>query len=546
MSDPTNIQVRSHVARDFLQSAALFKSDRLVVWEYVSNGLQYTDPGVQPVVRVTMNTSRKEIVVEDNGRGMDREGLQNFFIMHGENLERKTGRRGRGRFGTGKCAAFGIAKKLRVSTVRNGRRNTVELTRRDIEAAGQSGIPVREIESDVPTDEPNGTIVTIEEINLRKLDVRGVTSFLERHLAHWPNRPTVIVNSHVCEFDEPPVEEVRPIRPDGMFRDELGEVELTLKVARSPLDSELQGVSISTNGVWLETTLAGAEGQPMSNFIFGEIDVPSLDDDSAPIPAFDMSRSMQLNRSNETVQALLAFIGREVDKLRRELVRREKARREQEEIKKLAREADLIAQMINEDFQEFSDRVARVKAKAGRGRDAGARVMPAGTDEGVLTRGAAVPSEIVAPIGEIGKERGTAGNGHEPPRRNPVLRPKDDGAEKGDPVGGRGRRRRPQGGFTVQFRRMGEGSLRATYSPSDRAIFINLDHPQIAAARGPGGTDDPVFMRLAYEVAFSEYAIALASELAAQNEYIEPSDSIFDIRDTVNRMARRAAPLYRG
>jgi hypothetical protein len=91
---------------------------------------------------------------------------------------------------------------------------------------------------------------------------------------------------------------------------------------------------------------------------------------------------------------------------------------------------------------------------------------------------------------------------------------------------------------------MGEGSPRAMYSGSDRAIFINLEHPQIAAAMGSGATDDPVFRRLAYEVAFSEYAIALASELAAQNEYIEPSDPIFDIRDTINRMARRAAALY--
>jgi hypothetical protein len=29
------IYVKSHVARDLLQSAGLFKSDKLVVWEYV-------------------------------------------------------------------------------------------------------------------------------------------------------------------------------------------------------------------------------------------------------------------------------------------------------------------------------------------------------------------------------------------------------------------------------------------------------------------------------------------------------------------------------
>ena len=46
------------------------------------------------------------------------------------------------------------------------------------------------------------------------------------------------------------------------------------------------------------------------------------------------------------------------------------------------------------------------------------------------------------------------------------------------------------------------------YEKDDRTIFINLDHPQLVAAIGLGDSDDPVFRRLAYEVAFSEYAIA--------------------------------------
>ena len=143
------ITVRTHVARDLLQSAALFKTDKLVVWEYVSNGLQYRDHGVSPVVNVTLDSRKKQIVIDDNGAGMDREGLQNFFVMHGENLDRKAGRTGRGRFGTGKSAALGIADKLTVSSIRDGKRNTVELSRKDIEAAGENAIPVKTTERDV-------------------------------------------------------------------------------------------------------------------------------------------------------------------------------------------------------------------------------------------------------------------------------------------------------------------------------------------------------------------------------------------------------------
>jgi hypothetical protein len=96
----------------------------------------------------------------------------------------------------------------------------------------------------------------------------------------------------------------------------------------------------------------------------------------------------------------------------------------------------------------------------------------------------------------------------------------------------------------VDFRNLGEDDARARYADSERAILINLDHPQIRAARGIEGIEAPTFRRLAYEVAFSEYAVALASEMADNDQYIDPSDAIFDIRQTINRMARRAASLY--
>ncbi len=37
MTTANQLFVKSHVARDLLQSAGLFKTDKLVIWEYVSN-----------------------------------------------------------------------------------------------------------------------------------------------------------------------------------------------------------------------------------------------------------------------------------------------------------------------------------------------------------------------------------------------------------------------------------------------------------------------------------------------------------------------------
>src|SRR5881409_3448781 len=168
MSASAQLFVKTHVARDLLQNAGLFKTDKLVVWEYVANGLQYTSPGTNPVVKVRLDGKKKRIAVQDNGRGMDWTGLHNFFVMHGENLDRKEGRIGRGMFGTGKSAAFGIADALRITSVRNGKRSKVELRRSEIEKMkSDDPISVTVLEREVASSATNGTLVEIEGVHLR-------------------------------------------------------------------------------------------------------------------------------------------------------------------------------------------------------------------------------------------------------------------------------------------------------------------------------------------------------------------------------------------
>lgn len=287
----TNLVVVSHVARDLLQNAALFQTDKKVVWEYVSNGLQYVDDGTNPVVKVVLDSKNRTISIEDNGRGMDWSGLQNFFIMHGENIDRKQGRPGRGRFGTGKSAAFGIADILRVTTVRNNKLSKVELRKIEIEHLieidSQSPIPVIRLEQERQCDRPNGTLIEIEGIHLKTLDQAGIIKFTERNLTKWRNA-TVFVNNHECEIVEPPIAEIREFKPTEDQREKIGDVTLLIKVASAPLEEEMRGVAIFSNGAWHETTLCGNEGREMSQYIYGEIEVPRLDDDRSPISPFDL------------------------------------------------------------------------------------------------------------------------------------------------------------------------------------------------------------------------------------------------------------------
>jgi len=549
MSATLKLVVKSHVARDLLQSAGLFKTDKLVVWEYVSNGLQYVSAGTNPVVKVSLDSRKKQISIQDNGRGMDWNGLQNFFVMHGENLDRKEGLPGRGRFGTGKSAAFGIADVLRITTIRNGKRSKVELKRASIESmSSEDPIPVKIHESETPVSTPSGTLIEIEGVHLRSLDQAGIIHYIERHLAHWPKNATVFVNNHECEFNEPPVASEFRFTPEGAALEKLGDVELMIKVSKSFLDDELRGVSVFSKGIWHETTLAGSDGREMSQYIFGEIDVPALDDDKSPVAPFNVSRSMQLNPENDLVRAIHAYVGSKVEEVRRSLLEADKKRRAEEDAKKLAEQASEIARVINEDFEAFRQRVARIRAKT-RGGPNLSQDDQGGNDLGDdLIFGSDVPARETAPTGSPGRnglpqEEEVLPTPGIPPF-NPSVETAENAEAKGRLASGINSRRRPAGGFRVEFKEMGEVSERARYIEAEQAIHINLEHPQIAAAKGNFSVEDPSFKRLAYEVAFSEYAIAIAQLKIKSGDCFDLTDPIVEIREALNRITRKAASLY--
>jgi len=251
------LKVKSHVGRDLLQSAQLFRHEHQVVWEYVSNGLEYVDPGTKPTVNVTIDPKARKIQISDNGRGMLTKDLEHYFQMHGENLDRKEGRPGRGLFGTGKSAAFGIGKFLTLTTVKNGKRSKVRLTKKEIEAKPDGDeIPIGILENEIPVEAPNGTLVEVGDIFLKNLDISSVIRHIERHIARWPNA-SVIVNNHECEYLEPDVaREITRCTKGTEYEKLLGDTTLVIKVAKAPLEDEFRGIAILANKVWHETTLA--------------------------------------------------------------------------------------------------------------------------------------------------------------------------------------------------------------------------------------------------------------------------------------------------
>ncbi len=548
MAKVTEMKVTSHVGRDLLQSAAAFKTEAAAVWEYVVNSLQYVDRGITPRVSVLVSQIERSISIGDNGRGMNDRDLKHFFTMHGQNLDRLAGRAGRGKFGTGKSAAFGIANTFRIDSVRDGLRNVVSLTRDVIESSDGKEVPLNWITRNQKVDAPNGTTVSIEDILLKQIRTAPTIEYIERHLqAFRALAPEVAVNDHVCVYREPEIEEQLRFSPSVEQATVLGDISLLIKVARAPLPDAEQGVIITSGpGNLVAVEKAGIENKEFGAYLFGEVDVPKLDDQSSSLAPYDASRSLQLNMEHPVAGALVGFIGSKLEQVRNDLVRKSKDARRTEQARRLETQAQKIAAILNSDFNSVRDRLTSIKALAAKPGTAGARFGSQGSADDSPDTWVSGTQEK-GRVEKNGKDRRPGnGTGRPAPQVASEGTPDPIGSDPIDPVGGtEGTRRRPRGGFQVVYRNLGRSDNRSRYEERTLSILINLDHPVLSAALADGNVEETGFRRLSYEVAFSEYAMALGYELLKQDPNMPADDLLYEVRSSLNRVALSAAPLYR-
>jgi hypothetical protein len=548
MSKESQLALTSHVGRDLLSSASAFKTEASVVWEYVVNSLQYVDPGISPRVQVNVDPRRRTIQVHDNGQGMDRQRLEHFFMMHGENIERVKGRPGRGKFGTGKAAAFGIGNNLRIETCRNGVRNVVELSRKDVEQSDGGNIPITALAIDEPIDSPNNTVVTISEIFLNKIRMPSIVEYIERHLQVFRSvAPVVAVNDHVCEYKEPETTSKHPFYPSDEQRKVLGDVELIVRVSKMPLDEFDRGIRVSAgpgNLVGIED--CGITRKEHGSYLFGEIDVPAIDRFSSRIEPYDDSRSLRLNPEHPVVRVLIGFVGSSLEKVRKNLVDSYKEARLSEQARRLAAEANKISDVLNEDFRRVRDRLKEIRSavsQAGPATSLFGSADGAAEEDSAWTQGIAEPGDVETPDPSSPDRPADSRNRPDPEVRKSGS-PNPAGRDSVSPAGGAGKRRKPKGGFSVDYEHLGPDEARSVYDDAALRIVINLDHPVVAKALATSGPEDLAFRRLSYEIAFSEYAMALGYEMAGQDPDIPADDLLYEVRSTLNRVSSAAAALY--
>ncbi len=288
---------------------------------------------------------------------------------------RKLGKRGRGKFGTGKSAAFGIAKTLRLSTAKSGLRNVVELRLDDVKASTGDDIPIHWLVRDESTADPNGTVITIDDILLARLQPEPVVRNVERHLAYWRAlNPTVYVGTQRCEPWQPAVASAHVFRASADQAAILGDIELSINVAQEPLPEGLHGVAVTTApGVLVAIESAGIETKEFGTYLFGDVEVPRLEGAGDDLAAYDLRRSLRLNAENPVAGVLIGFVGSSLESVRRGLVEEHRKQRQELEYQQLESAAARIAELLNQDLTSVADRLADIPRNAKPGRRRGPR-----------------------------------------------------------------------------------------------------------------------------------------------------------------------------
>ncbi len=173
MADHITIQIdKSHLStigeRLYTQSLDLIR-------ELVANAYDAD----ATVVKITVDDTT--IIVEDNGLGMNREGLQQYLTI-GSSFKKQNPlssvlkRQRIGEFGIGKFAVLSVCDRFEIFTQSNGYSATLIFDRRDFEARTDWNIPLVEHQHNTDT---HGTRVSLFAIH------KPISLFdIERHLIH--------------------------------------------------------------------------------------------------------------------------------------------------------------------------------------------------------------------------------------------------------------------------------------------------------------------------------------------------------------------------
>lgn len=275
-----------------------------MIAELVSNAW---DADARNVYIELIETPKKYISVKDDGIGMSFEELNEHFLRVGRNrrVEQKKdttplGRKVLGKKGLGKLSMFGIGKKITVTTVKDGIKNSFIMDYDLIKACQEKEYKPEIIAYNLPTEDPNGTEILIESLSrTSKFNIDGLYNSLKARFHIYSKEFRI----HINDRDEYRIEDNALAEsqyqfkwdfPQDFEKDFRSEAERKLfdfgkekKIegqifsAKTPLKKELQGVVLFSRGKLVQEnkTFNSRGNDNFFQYMSGTFDVDFIDED---------------------------------------------------------------------------------------------------------------------------------------------------------------------------------------------------------------------------------------------------------------------------
>lgn len=265
--------------------------------ELISNSWDADADKVEVTIPFATGMKDQEIRVADDGRGMEWDEVQGAYLVVGRDRRKAEGRdrteKGRpvmGRKGLGKLAGFGIARVVEVRTVRGGWLTHFQMDFDQMTKSGQADM-VQEYEpttlEDRKTDEPNGTVVILKDLQLtRAIDEAEFRASMSRRFSVLGKGFQVLISGKLLDRYEPEVQ-FRFEGPNDGWEDipGVGSVKWWFGFTQKPIPTEsARGVSILVRDKMAQAPFffdlsGGAYGQVGMQYMTGEVYADQLDSD---------------------------------------------------------------------------------------------------------------------------------------------------------------------------------------------------------------------------------------------------------------------------
>lgn len=313
-----------------------------MIAELVSNAW---DADARNVYINFVNEPEKAITVRDDGIGMTFSELNEQFLKVGRNRrvesckdETLGGRKVLGKKGLGKLSMFGIGKRITISTVKQGIKNTFVMDYEQLKACEENVYKPTIVDYCIQTDEGNGTSFLIEKLSRKSdFDIEGLKRNLQTRFHIYSEQFVVHINDDKAfkiNSNEIPEDKSQFIWkfPEDFEKDFEIEIDKNKKLfnfgkrngvigkiytAQTPLNKDIQGIVLFSRGKLVQEHSAFDDRandnffQYMSgtfdvDFIDESFDVDNCSTDRKSL-AWDIDENEELSQLKELLKKIVSI-----------------------------------------------------------------------------------------------------------------------------------------------------------------------------------------------------------------------------------------------